>query len=133
MLETLSVDSAFFIIVKARAFDAKVAPMEPHSASNPSDDGAVEILEDFQDDQTFQELSTAIGTLNEDQKVELLALAWLGRGSFDSWFESLSASHGMRAKDIRRYLLGTPQLGDFLEEGLCRLGYSLEENELERL
>jgi hypothetical protein len=130
---TISPKSVFFIIVKAREFDAKVAPLEPHSASNPSDDGGVEILEDYKDDPTLQELTTAIETLNEDEKVDLLALAWFGRGSFDSWREALTAADAMRAKNIRRYLLGTPQLGDYLEEGISRLGYSLEEYELERL
>jgi hypothetical protein len=32
-----------------------------------------------------------------------------------------------------KYLLGTPLLGDFLEEGLSTLGYSCEEFELERV
>jgi hypothetical protein len=31
------------------------------------------------------------------------------------------------------YLLGTPLLGDFLEEGLSMLGYSCEEFEIGRL
>jgi hypothetical protein len=33
----------------------------------------------------------------------------------------------MRDKHIPEYLIGTPKLGDFLEEGLAQLGYSLED------
>jgi hypothetical protein len=39
----------------------------------------------------------------------------------------------MREKHIPRYLLGTPLLGDYLEEGLSQLGYSLEGFEVNRL
>jgi len=38
--------------------------------------------------------------------------------------------HSQRAGE---YLLGTPLVGDFLEEGLSMLGYSCEEYEIERL
>jgi hypothetical protein len=42
---------------------------------------------------------------------------------------------GPRTQSAHRadYLLGTPLLGDFLEEGLSMLGYSCEEFEIERL
>jgi hypothetical protein len=39
----------------------------------------------------------------------------------------------MRDKHIASYLKGTPKLGDFLEEGLSQLGYSLEDFEKNRL
>jgi uncharacterized protein DUF3775 len=39
----------------------------------------------------------------------------------------------MRDKHIASYLMGTPKLGDYLEEGLAQLGYSLEEFEKNRL
>jgi hypothetical protein len=39
----------------------------------------------------------------------------------------------MREKHIPSYLIGTPQLGDYLEEGLAQLGISLEDFEKNRL
>ena len=33
----------------------------------------------------------------------------------------------MRDKHIPSYLIGTPKLGDYLEEGLAQLGISLED------
>ena len=44
--------------------------------------------------------------------------------------EEAARAHNQRTAD---YLLGTPLLGDFLEEGLSMLGYSCEEFEIERL
>jgi hypothetical protein len=38
-------------------------------------------------------------------------------------------AEGLRNKHIPSYLVGTPTLGDFLEEGLAQLGYSREEFE----
>jgi hypothetical protein len=40
----VSREKAFYIIVKAREFDEKVAPSDPGSGSNPSDDKEVDIL-----------------------------------------------------------------------------------------
>jgi hypothetical protein len=41
---TISPETAFFIIVKAREFDEQVAPTDPDSGSNPTDDRAVDVL-----------------------------------------------------------------------------------------
>ena len=62
----MSSEKLFFIIVKAREFDAKVAPAEPHSGSNPGDDAESKILEDYPDDPTGEELKTAIDQLTDE-------------------------------------------------------------------
>ncbi|HVA35208.1 MAG TPA: hypothetical protein VNG52_03170, partial [Stellaceae bacterium] len=54
-----------FIIVKAREFDAKVEPVEPDPGSNPTDDADREILEDYEDDPTLEELRGAIDSLDD--------------------------------------------------------------------
>ena len=50
----LDIDPALveFIILKARAVSAKVAPVEPDPASNPSDDDERGVIEDYPSDQT---------------------------------------------------------------------------------
>src|SRR5258706_6509384 len=78
----ISAEKVCYIIVKAREFDAKVPPVEPDPGSNPADDGEREILEDYADDPTLLELRSAIDDLNEDEVVDLIALAWLGRADF---------------------------------------------------
>ncbi|QAY96024.1 hypothetical protein CWB41_10015 [Methylovirgula ligni] len=125
----INVDTVRWIIEKAREFDEKVAPAEPHSGSNPSDDNESEILEDYSDDATGQELRAAINRLDEDESVDLIALTWVGRGDFDrtTWQEARDLARERHRPQSARYLMGIPNLGDCLEEGLDALGYEAEE------
>lgn len=129
-LETLA-----FIITKAREYDAEVAPVDEASGSNPADDAARDVLQDTKDNPTLQELAGAIGSLNEPQRVELLALTWLGRGDYDAktWREALIEAGRVHDGTETRYLIEIPLLGDYLEEGLSQLGYSIEDYEINRL
>ena len=82
-----------------------------------------------------EELTSFIDSLSEDEQIDLVALAWLGRDDYvaSDWLvvpEEAAAAHNQRTAD---YLIGMPLLGDFLEEGLSMLGYSCEEFEIERL
>jgi hypothetical protein len=125
-------DKIAFIIVKAREFDAKEADSDPDSGSNPTDDGGADVLEDKQGDQARRELITAINDLNEDEQIELVALAWLGRGTYEisEWPEALSMARNERNKRTAQYLLSLPLLGDYLEEGLDAFGEGIsDENE----
>jgi hypothetical protein len=117
----ISTDKLAFIIEKAREFDVKEGDSDPDSGSNPSDDGDADVLEDKGGDATREELAAAIRALNEDERAELIALAWLGRGTYDleEWREAVStarAEHGRRAAE---YLIGLPLLGDYLEDGMA--------------
>ena len=132
---SISTEKVCFIIVKAREFDAKDEVTEPEPGSNPSDDRDISVLEDHADDPVVEELTTFIGALNEDEQIDLVALAWLGRGDYtaDDWAtvrEDAAAAHN---EATPTYLLGMPLLGDFLEQGLSLLGRSCEEFELGRL
>lgn len=124
-----------FIIVKAREFDAKVDPVEPDPGSNETDDGEREILEDYADDPTLEELRGAIGVLDDDEIIDLIALAWVGRGDFDrgEWQNARDLARERHTKDTASYLVGMPALGDYLEEGLAELGYSCEDDEAQHL
>lgn len=128
---TISPEKVFFIIVKAREFDAKDPVTDPNDGSNPTDDGEAAVLEDHRDDPTVQEIISFIRAMSVDEQVDLVALAWLGRDDYTAadWAsvrEEAAAAHNKRTAT---YLLGMPQLGDFLEEGLSLLGYSIKEYE----
>jgi hypothetical protein len=60
---------------------------------------------------------------------------WLGRDDYAASDWSAVREEAMRAHNDRtaEYLIGTPLLGDLLEEGLSKLGYSCEEFEINRL
>jgi hypothetical protein len=130
---TISPEQAFFIIVKAREFDEQVESTDPDSGSNPADDREVDVLEEGADNPVQQELEEALDALNVDEQLDLIALTWLGRGEYSSFAEAREEASDMRDKHIPEYLIGTPKLGDFLEEGLAQLGYSLEDFERDRL
>jgi hypothetical protein len=132
---TISPEKVFFVIVKAREFDAKDPVTDPNDGSNPTDDGEAAVLEDHRDDPTVQEIIAFINAMSVDEQIDLVALAWLGRddntaADWTSVREEAAAAHNKRTAT---YLLGMPQLGDFLEEGLSLLGYSIEEFEEGRL
>lgn len=124
------------IIIRARECDAKVAAWEdPSRGGGAGDDEADAILEETPDDATREELTAFIAGLNEDEKVCLVAIAWVGRGSFgpDEFDEALETARSERVNRTEDYLLGMPLLPDYLEEGLDKLGYSVEEVEDEIL
>jgi hypothetical protein len=130
---SISPETAFYIVVKAREFDEQVAPTDVDSGSNPTDDREVDVVEEEGDNPVEQELAEALGGLNADQQLDLLALTWLGRGDFPSFAQARRAAEDVGDKHIPSYLMGTPQLGDYLEEGLAQLGISLEDFERNRL
>jgi uncharacterized protein DUF3775 len=121
-----------FIIAKAREFDAEV-PVEPDAAtgSDGPDDDEREVLLDTPDNPTEQELRDAIDGLGGPERQELLALMWLGRGDYDadSWPEALREARESTIASVTDYLVGTPLLGDYVEEGASALGLSLEDFE----
>lgn len=131
----ISPESVCFVIIKAREFDVKDAVSEPDPGSNPTDDMMAAVLEDHKDDPVVQELTSFIGAMSIDQQIELVALAWLGRGDYsaDDWQSVREQAAEAHNDKTARYLLGIPMLGDFLEEGLAMLGYSCEPFEINRL
>lgn len=133
----ISAEKVCYLIVKAREFDVKVDVEEPNPGGNPSDFGSREILQDYADDPTLQEIKSFVDELNEDEQIDLVALMWLGRGDYDrsEWEEA--RAEAVRAREehghTAEYLLGAPLLGDYLEEGLSQFGQSCEDEELSHL
>lgn len=124
-----------YLIIKAREFDAKVEVVEPDPGSNPSDDSMRGVLEDYADDPVVAEISTLVDSLNEDEQIDLVTLLWLGRSeaSADEWNSLRGEAAAAHSEHTTDYLLGTPLLGDYLAEGLDRLGYDCSDVEREHL
>lgn len=132
---TISPEKVFFVIVKAREFDAKDELTDPDSSSSGTDDRMISVLEDHEDDPSFDEAHDFIATLTEDEQIDLVALAWLGRGDYtaDDWDEVRQEAASAHNERTAEYLLGMPLLSDYVEEGLSMLGVSLEDLEIGRL
>ena len=121
-----------FLIAKARAFDAKVAPADRDTVSQPGEDEDHDALEDYGDDPVGAEIKEIIDDLNEDGQAELVAMTWIGRGDYsaEEWGEAVKAAKERKSGPTANYLLGMPLLGDLLEEGFVALGYSMEDYEV---
>jgi hypothetical protein len=119
----VSLDKIRYIVDKARELDVKVAPEELDDGSSME-----RILEDYADDPTLEELRSFLAAQSDDELRQLLALVWIGRGDFDGddWDDVLSQVEDVREKHTVDYLIGTPLLADYLEEGLAAIGLSLE-------
>ena len=132
---TIALDKVCYLVVKAREFDAKDEVTEPDPASDGADDGMIAVLEDHRDDPVLEELTSFIEDLNEDEQVELVALTWLGRGdgTLEDWSELRGEAARRHNRHTAGYLLGTPLLPDYLEEGLQAFGLGCEDVERRRL
>lgn len=122
-----------YVIIKARELDVKVGAWEDtdDDATPYENEDADSILEDLSADPTHQEATEFIDNLNEDEKLHLVALAWIGRGTFDAseLDEAVQTARDEASNTTSSYLLGMPLLPDYLEEGLDKLGFSVGEIE----
>src|SRR5271169_4350648 len=128
----ISPDKVCFVIIKAREFDVKDVVTEPDPGSNPSDDKMIAVLEDHDDDAVVEELTTFISSMSEDEQIDLVALAWLGRddNKLEDWAalrEEAARAHSTRTTHTANYLLGMPLVSDYLEEALSLFGQSCED------
>jgi hypothetical protein len=130
MLE-IAPEKVAHVIVKAREYDAKVGAWDDSAKAGDAEEEPESILEDYVSDPTRAELAGFIDALNVDEQVHLVALAWLGRGTFtvDEFDEAVETARGERVVSASRYLLGIPLLADYLEEGLEKFGISVEDAE----
>ena len=119
------------VIIKAREYDVKVGAWSDSPEGGDADEDPEAILEDYANDPTRDELAGFIDALNDDEQAHLVALAWVGRGTFDpeDFEEAVETARSERTSSTATYLLGMPLLADYLEEGLEKLGYSVEDIE----
>jgi len=125
----LEPETAFFILLKAREFHAKVDVVDPDPGSNPLDDGMVDVLEARGDDAVEQELIGAIQDLDEDERLDLIALIWIGRGDFtlQQWAEARENARRFNPLRAAYYVLGLPMASDYLQEALSQFGHHLHQ------
>ncbi|MEM6683686.1 MAG: DUF3775 domain-containing protein [Pseudomonadota bacterium] len=118
----IPVDKLSFIILKAREYDAKVAPSGMNGNAEGDYSAAAGLLEHHGDDSTRDEIHHLIDDLNDEEAIELVALSWVGRGTFaaEDWDEARTiAADEKGSHSTAEYLLGTPLIADYLEEGLA--------------
>ena len=133
---SISTEKVCFVVLKGREFDVKDADTsEGDDGSDPPDGRMAEVLEDRPDDPVEQELTGFIEAMSEDEQVDLVTMAWLGRGdgTLDDWDDLRGEAARVHNNRTASYLLGIPLLPDYLEEALAAFGRSCEEVEDEHL
>lgn len=125
----IAVEKVCELILRMRAIDVKEGVTDPDSGSNPIDDGAADVLTASSDDATEEEVREVIAGLNDDERAELVALVYLGRGDLEpeEWNEAVRLARerdGSAGGSAADYLIGIPNVADLLDEGLDALGLS---------
>lgn len=77
------------------------------------------------------ELHEFIANLNDDEKVSLVALTWIGRETYEpeEWDEAVRTAQQEATVPTEDYLMSMPLFADYLEDGLEKLGISPTEEE----
>jgi hypothetical protein len=131
----ISTEKVCFIVVNERRYAVKDVDTELDSGGNAADDGMIDVLEASRRDPVRQELVTFIHTLNVDEQLDLVTLAWVGRGDggIEDWHRLRALAGQEHNSRVASYLLGMPLLADYLEEGLALFGGSCADFEVDRL
>lgn len=124
----ISPEKVAFVIMKAREFDAKVAPFDEGDQETTDEQvGNDGVLENRTGDPSLKELIGFLRALNDDEKANLVAIAWIGRETYgvEDWTAALAAAREERTTPTETYLTGMPMLAEYLEEGMAELGYEM--------
>ena len=124
------------IIIRARENEAQVPAQDPDEDADNVDDydeddagaGGLSALEDELNTGVEEELRAALDDLADDQLAETLALAWVGRGTYDvsEWDDAFSEAGDTDPESAIDELMDMPLLASHLEAGLAAFDYSCE-------
>jgi hypothetical protein len=115
------------VIIKAREYDVKVGAWDDSPENGDAEEDPSAILEDYANDPTRAEIASFIERMNYDEQASLVALMWVGRGTYEKeeFDEAVETARAERGNAVANYLLGVPLLADYLEEGLEKMGFSV--------
>jgi hypothetical protein len=123
------------IIIRARENEAQVPAQDPDEDADNVDDfddesgaGGLSTLEDELNTGVEEELRAVLDDLADDQLAETLALAWVGRGTYDvsEWDDALAEANDTDPETSIDELMDMPLLASHLEAGLAAFDYSCE-------
>jgi len=117
------------LIVRARELEAQVPTTDSDDEEDPTDsDDEFAVLEDEANEAIEEEINALLDDLGDDQVQEILALAWVGRGTYDAseWDEALETAADPDTEDPIDQLLDMPTLAAYLDAGLAAFDLSCE-------
>jgi hypothetical protein len=130
-------DTLCRIIIRARENEAQVPAQDPDEDADDVDDydddddasgGARSVLEDELNTGVEEEMRAALDDLADDQLAETLALAWVGRGTYDAteWDDAFAEANDTDPESSIDELMDMPLLASHLEAGLAAFDFSCE-------
>ena len=127
-------DTLCRIILRARENEAQVPAQDPDEDPEDVDDlddeggEALSVLEDELNTGVEEELRAILDDLADDQLAETLALAWVGRGTYDSseWDEALAEANDVDPESSIDELMEMPLLAGYLDSGLAAFDFSCD-------
>ncbi|HEV2747184.1 MAG TPA: DUF3775 domain-containing protein, partial [Allosphingosinicella sp.] len=122
------------IIIRARENEAQVPAQDPDEDADNVDDfddeggEALSVLEDELNSGVEEELRAMLDDLADDQLAETLALAWVGRGTYDvtEWDDAVAEANDEDPESRIDELMDMPLLASHLEAGLAAFDYSCD-------
>ena len=122
------------IIIRAKENEAQVPAQDPDEDSDNVDDfddeggEALSVLEDELNSGVEEELRAILDDLADDQLAETLALAWVGRGTYDvsEWDDAFEEANALDGDQKIDELMDMPLLAGHLEAGLAAFDYSCD-------
>ena len=125
----IALDKVCDFIERARALDAKEGVTDPDSGSNPTDDGEIDALTTTPDDPVEQELRDVItGSTTTSAPISspssMSAAATSRRRNGRTRCASPASARRQARLPTADWLVGIPNLGDLLDEGLAAMGRS---------
>jgi hypothetical protein len=111
------------LVLRLNAVMAKEATDIPDLGGNASDDEVAVTLQETEGDLSRDEITQEIESMNDEQQDALVALFWIGRGDREpaEWEATKALARQEHEGLASRYLLGQPQVGEFLTAGLEKM------------
>ncbi len=111
------------LVLRFNAVMAKEGMDISDLGGNASDDEVSATLQETEGDLSRDEITQEIESMDDEQQDALVALFWIGRGDADpeAWEQTKALARQQHEGSVSRYLLGQPEVGEFLTEGLERM------------
>jgi len=111
------------LVVRFNAVMAKEQTDVPDLGGNATDDEIAATLQETRGDLSRDELTQEIENMNDEQQDALVALFWIGRGDAEpaEWEATKKLARQQHEGPVSTYLLGQPEVGEFLAEGLDKM------------
>lgn len=111
------------LILRFNAVMAREENDIPDPGGNETDNEWPATLQETSGNLDRAEIAAEIEGMDDDQQDALVALFWIGRGDAEpeEWDATTALARDAHDVPVSTYLLGQPEAGDFLAEGLDKM------------